>query len=105
MSAKKAKPAAVGKMPKGISMMTMEKHRFNGYNVRAQKKGWVMRRYVSASASSGTGFTEAYDTALRFREQISRVFGDAVNWRGGVMKAAVAKVLRAEGWTVEGPAV
>lgn len=103
MSAKKAKPAAaVDKMPKGISMMTMEKHRFNGYNVRAQKKGWTIRRYVSAS---GAGFPAAYGSAVKFRERISSVFGDPVNWRGAVLKAAVAKTMRAEGWTVEGPLV
>lgn len=103
MSAKKAKPAAaVDKMPKGITEMTMEKHRFNGYNVRAQKKGWIIRRYVSAS---GTTFAAAHSSAVMFREKISSVFGDPGNWRGAVLKAAVAKMMRAEGWTVEGPLV
>lgn len=94
------------KTTKGITTLTMAKHRFNGYNVRCQKNHTGFRKYVSASECrwpKGKSLEQrmalARKLAVNELDLLNGMLNDPGNWRAGALKIAAKKTINALGFT------
>lgn len=108
MSSKK-KTAVKAEKVKGITELTMEKHKFEGFNVRVQSKGYAIRKYISSSVSAqGEGTPaarkdKARTQAILARNLLSETLANPKSWRNDAMTKATQKHLVSLGFTVRLP--
>jgi len=103
MATKRATKKAPSKMEKvkGVTEMTKEKHKFEGFAVRAQKGGYHFRQYVSASAKLGAPKTVAYQEAVNLRNALQDVLDEKKNWRASSLTKAALSVITKLGFKIE----
>lgn len=95
--------------PRGVTEMTMEKHRFAGFAVRTQKLGYTFRQYVSSSqkaqgaGSEASRRSAALSQAIERRESIADILADKRSWRGESLTKAAVKNITDLGFTMEYP--
>jgi hypothetical protein len=105
MSTKK-KTAVKNEKVKGVTELTMEKHKFEGFNVRMQKGGYTFRQYVSSGKKAqGEGKDsarreKARTQAILLRNSLEETIRDPKAWRAGVLTKATQKALIDRGFTV-----
>jgi hypothetical protein len=91
---------------KGITELTMEKHKFEGFNVRMQKGGYTFRQYVSSGAKAqGAGSPtarreKARSIALELREGLESIVRSPKSWRNGALTKVAQKELKDKGFTI-----
>lgn len=93
---------------KGITEMTKEKHKFDGYAVRLQKGGYAFRKYVPFGARSSDlpldqRKASAHASAVSQREELVEQVTNPKNWRSGALTKAAVNTILANGFKVEEP--
>jgi hypothetical protein len=91
---------------KGVTELTMEKHKFEGFNVRMQKGGYTVRQYVSSNVKSQGDYPKAArremarTQAIKLRGILEDTFSNTKSWRSGSLTKAAQKELTDLGFTI-----
>ena len=103
----KTKAAELPKV-KGVTELTVAKHKYAGFSVRAQRNGYHCQRYVSASLSKRenekteeAARVSAYHEAVSLRKALGEVLDDKKSWKDGKLTQKTTRLLTSEGYKIQ----
>ena len=79
---------------KNITQMTEQDHGFEGFNIRVQRKGYSIRKYVSAAPihhgrkSLNIRRELAFQEACKLLAAVREILSDTKSWHKGVLTKA-----------------
>ena len=99
------------KKQKGITELTIEKNKFNGYNIRAQRNFLGFRQYESASMlkypnkpSLNARMKIAHSLAVQKLGILTQMLDNPNNWKAGKLNQSAVKFIKNLGFiTTEFP--
>lgn len=96
--ASKAKAAPIAKV-RGITEMTKEKHKFDGYAVRYQKGGYAFRKYVPYGGRADARplpqrMADAHASAVSQHEELVEIVTNPKSWSAGALTKTTLKTIR-----------
>lgn len=101
-------PSTEKELPTGITELTREKHRYEGFVIRAQRNRYIFRKYVSGAALHNRRLTpkerraHALQQAITDNSTLQTILADKKIWhRNGSLQKKVIAEIKKHGFVVK----